>query len=388
MSPVSEKDRVARKKPTPGSAQKASALAPATAPEVVPAGYALALEQLKTRIRSAQLKAAVSINRELIQLYWDIGEHIVKRQEAESWGRSIVNKLAGNLQREFPGVAGFSSQNLWKMRAFFLAYTEDILILSQPVRELDGRSLPEPMRNLPWGHNTELIFKVKDPLQRLWYAQQTAEHGWSRAVLLHQIDTGAHECQGKAITNFARTLPEPRSELAREVLKDPYHFEFLALGPAAKEEDIRRGLLEHLRNFLIELGTGFAYVGTRYHLEVGGQDYYLDLLFYHLRLRSFIVVDLKLDEFEPEHAGKMNFYLSAVDDLLLHPEDRPSIGLILCRRKNRVIVEYSLRDTTKPMGVASYQLRRDALPEALRNNLPSVEQIENELERGGEEEGM
>jgi predicted nuclease of restriction endonuclease-like (RecB) superfamily len=244
---------------------------------------------------------------------------------------------------------------------------------------MDGISLPGPMACLPWGHNILLVEKLSYPLQRLWYAQQIIEHGWSRAVLLHQIDTGAHERQGKAITNFARTLPEPRSDLAREVLKDPYHFDFLALGPAVKEEDVRRGLLKHLRDFLIELGTGFAYVGTRYHLEVGGQDYYLDLLFYHLRLRSFIVVELKLDEFEPEHAGKMNFYLSAVDDLLLHPEDRPSIGLILCRRKNRVIVEYSLRDTTKPMGVASYQLRRDALPDPLRDSLPSVELIEAEL---------
>lgn len=246
----------------------------------MPAGYALALEQLKNRIRSAQLRAAVSVNRELIELYWDIGKQIVERQQTESWGRSVVDRLARDLQREFPGVSGFSSQNLWKMRVFFLAYTEEVRNLSQPVREFDGQNLPEPMRNLPWGHNTELIFKLKDPPQRLWYAQQTIEHGWSRAVLLHQIDTNAHERQGKAITNFERTLPEPRSDLAREVLKDPYHFDFLALGPAVKEEDIRRGLLEHLRDFLIELGTGFAYVGTRYHLEVGGQDYYLDLLFY------------------------------------------------------------------------------------------------------------
>jgi predicted nuclease of restriction endonuclease-like (RecB) superfamily len=276
-------------------------------------------------------------------------------------------------------MGGFSSSNVWRMRAFYLAYTQGIANLAQVVREMDGVNLPAPVACLPWGHNILLVEKLRDTHHRLWYAQQTIEHGWSRAVLLHQIDTGAHERQGKAITNFARTLPEPQSDLAREVLKDPYHFDFLALGPAIKEEDIRRGLLKHLRDFLIELGTGFAYVGTRYHLEVGGQDYYLDLLFYHLRLRSFIVVELKLDEFEPEHAGKMNFYLSAVDDLLLHPEDRPSIGLILCRRKNRVIVEYSLRDTTKPMGVASYQLRRNTLPDPLRDSLPSVELIEAEL---------
>lgn len=348
---------------------------------VLPAGYAQALDQLKARVRAAQLQASLSVNRELICLYWDIGKQIVERQKTEKWGKNVVDHLARDLQTEFAGVAGFSPQNLWKMRAFYLAYTEEVQNLSQAVREFDGKSLPEPMRVLPWGHNTELIFKVKDPAQRLWYALKTTEHGWSRAVLLHQIETGAHERQGQAVTNFARTLPPAQSDLAREVLKDPYHFDFLALGPAVKEEDIRRGLLQHLRDFLVELGTGFAYVGTRHHLEVGGQDFYLDLLFYHLRLRSFIVVELKLDEFEPEHAGKMNFYLSAVDDLLRHPEDHPSIGLILCRRKNRVIVEYSLRDTTRPMGVASYQLRRDALPEPLRDSLPSVEQIEAELGR-------
>ena len=301
---------MARKKPT---AHHTDETLPAPTPDapagLLPVGYTDALEQLKTRIRSAQLQAAVSVNQELIRLYWDIGKQIVQRQQAESWGRSIVSRLAQDLQKEFPGVTGFSLSNLWRMRSFYLAYTQEVVKLAQAVREMDGTSLPPPMACLPWGHNILLVEKLSDTHHRLWYAQQTILHGWSRAVLLHQIDTGAHQRQGKALTNFERTLPEPRSELARDVLKDPYHFGFLALGTAVKEEDIRRGLLEHLRDFLIELGTGFAYVGTRYHLEVGGQDYYLDLLFYHLRLRSFIVVELKLEEFEPEHAGKMNFYL-------------------------------------------------------------------------------
>ncbi|MFO0929629.1 MAG: PDDEXK nuclease domain-containing protein [Gemmataceae bacterium] len=370
---------MARKQTPPAKPARSTPSSPAGG--VLPAGYAQALDQLKARVRAAQLQASLSVNRELICLYWDIGKQVVERQKAEKWGSAVIDRLGRDLQQAFPGVVGFSRQNLWYMRSFYLAWTEEVMKLQQPVGELDGASLPAAVAAIPWGHNIQLLSKLQDPAQRLWYALKTTEHGWSRAVLLHQIETGAHERQGQAITNFDRTLPPAQSDLAREVLKDPYHFDFLALGPAVKEEDIRRGLLQHLRDFLVELGTGFAYVGTRHHLEVGGQDFYLDLLFYHLRLRSFIVVELKLDEFEPEHAGKMNFYLSAVDDLVRHPEDRPSIGLILCRRKNRVVVEYSLRDTTKPMGVASYQLRRDALPAPLRDNLPSVEQIETELGR-------
>lgn len=379
---------MARKKPPAGSPEKREQPGSAAPRDLIPSGYAHALELVKARIRAAQLQASLSVNRELVRLYWDIGKQIVERQTNEKWGSAVIERLGRDLQAEFPGVAGFSRQNLWYMRSFYLAWTVDVKKLQQAVGGFDGVDLPDAVASIPWGHNIQLLSKLDDPLQRLWYARKTVEHGWSRAVLTHQIDTAAHERQGKAITNFERTLPPQQSDLARDVLKDPYHFDFLSLGPAVKEEDIRRGLLAHLRDFLIELGTGFAYVGTRYHLEVGGQDYYLDLLFYHLRLRSYIVVELKLEAFEPEHAGKMNFYLSAVDDLLRHPEDRASIGLILCRRKNRVVVEYSLRDSSKPMGVASYQLLRDSLPEPLRDSLPSVEQIEAELERAPEVEGQ
>jgi predicted nuclease of restriction endonuclease-like (RecB) superfamily len=230
------------------------------------------------------------------------------------------------------------------MRAFYLAYTADVRDLAQPVRELDGFTLPPAVAQIPWGHNIVLLQKLGDPLTRLWYAHMTTQQGWSRGVLAMQIEAEAHRRHRKALTNFAATLPPPQSDLARDLLKDPYNFDFLTLAQDAQEKHLQAGLLEHLREFLIELGVGFAFVGSSYHLEVGGKDYFLDLLFYHLRLRAFVVIDLKVKEFEPEYLGKMNFYLSAVDAQLRNPEDRPSIGLILCPVKNSVVVEYALRD--------------------------------------------
>lgn len=347
----------------------------------LPRDYAALLEDIKGRIRAAQLKAAVTVNREMIALYWDIGRSIVERQQREGWGKGVVNRLAKDLQKEFPGVSGFSLQNLWYMRSFYLAWTDEVKVLQQPVGGLDGEHLPQVVASIPWGHNLQLLAKVKDPLERLWYAGKTVEQGWSRSVLVHQIESGLFQRQGEAQTNFARTLPPSQSDLAHQTLKDPYTFNFLTLAENAAERDLQRGLLDHLRHFLIELGVGFAFVGSRYHLEVAGKDYYLDLLFYHLHLRCFVVIELKVQEFEPEHADKMNFYLSVVDDLLKHPSDQPSIGLILCKDKDRVIVEYALRDTSKPMGVATYLLRRDALPEELRQGLPSIERLETELQR-------
>jgi len=373
-------------KPAPLPSHAEASLEPLARGEHLPVGYPGLLEDLKTRIRSAQLKAAVSVNRELITLYWQIGQAIVERQRAEGWGKAIIERLARDLRAAFPGVSGFSPQNLWYMRSFYLAWTEEVAKLQQPVGVLDGIHLPEAAAGIPWGHNLQLFSKLDNPVVRLWYARKCVEHGWSRAVLVHQIESGAYKRQGQALTNFERTLPAPQSDLAREVLKDPYNFGFLTLAEDAKELELQRGLLQHLRDFLIELGVGFAFVGSRYPLIVGGEEYYLDLLFYHLRLRSFIVIELKVDKFEPEHAGKLNFYLSAVDDLLRHPTDQPSIGLILCKEKNRVIVEYALRDTNKPMGVASYEVQRGVLPEGLRECLPSIERIEDELRHVAEGE--
>ncbi len=344
----------------------------------LPAGYPALLDELKQRIRAMQLKAAVSVNRELIALYWHIGESIAERQRVEGWGKTVVQRLAADLQREFPGISGFSPSNIWRMRAFYLAWTEGASRLAQPVRELDFAPPPPEVTGIPWGHNVCLVETVKDPTVRLWYARQTVEHGWSRAVLVHQMESDLFKRQGKAVTNFQATLPPPQSDLAQQVLKDPYNFDFLTLAAGARERELEQGLLAHLRKFLLELGAGFAFVGEQHHLEVGGEAFYLDLLFYHLRLRCFVVIDLKMEPFKPEFAGKMNFYLSAVDDLLRHEDDQPSIGLILCKEKNRLVVEYALRDTQKPIGVSAYRITQ-RLPVRLKGSLPTVEQLEAEL---------
>jgi len=360
----------------------------------LPSGYAKFLEDVKSRIRTAQVKAALSVNRELIQLYWSIGRDIVERQRAEGWGAAVIDRLAADIQREFPGLAGFSRGNIYRMRAFYLAYRRTSTnvaqaarqkgrkIISQPARQTDASAPPEPIASLPWFHNVVLLESLKDPHQRFWYARQTIEHGWSRAVLVHWIESDLYSRQGKAVTNFPATLPPAQSDLAAEVVKDPYSFDFLTLGPEAAERQLEGALLDHIRKFLLELGAGFAFVGQQVHLEVGGEDFYIDLLFYHLRLRCFIVIDLKAKPFKPEYAGKMNFYLSAVDDLLRHPDDKPSIGLILCKTRNTIVAEYALRDLAKPVGVARYVTRLvEKLPARLKGALPAPRDIEAELRK-------
>jgi len=347
----------------------------------LPASYGELLDELKQRIRTARVKAALSVNRELITLHWDIGRLIVTRQREEGWGRSVVERLSRDLRFEFPDLKGYSPQNLWNMRAFYLAWTEEVEELQQTVGEMDGENLPQIVGEIPWGHSLQLISKLEHPLERLWYAQQTIEHGWSRAVLVHQIESALYHRQGKTLTNFERALPAPQSDLARELVKDPYNLEFLGIADEVSERELERSLLDHLKDFLLELGKGFAFVGSQYHMEVGEQDYYLDLLFYNYILRAFVVIDLKVEAFQPEFAGKMNFYLNAVDELLRHPDDQPPIGLILCKERNRVTVEFSLRGMTQPMGVSEYQL----LPKNVRDALPTPEQLEAELEKADKE---
>lgn len=377
---------------------------------LLPAAYAPLLADLKARVRTAQVKAAVSVNRELILLYWHIGREILRAQKAEGWGTKVVQRLAKDLADEFPEMGGFSARNLDYMLAFAEAWSPvEILqqpvaqlgtgkvvtraratpgaILQQPVAKLVSQTVtpfdgpPEPLSLLPWSTNLILLHKLKDPSTRLWYARKTLENGWSRAVLTVQIESRLHERSGKAITNFERTLPPAQSDMAREVLKDPYMFDFLALGEDAHERDLERGLVEHVQKLLLEMGAGFAFVGRQVPLEVGDEDFYLDLLFYHLRLRCFVVVDLKMKPFEPEFAGKMNFYLSAVDDQMRHEHDAPTIGLLLCKdAKNKLKVEYALRDVKKPIGVAEWQTRLvESLPKNLRGALPSIADIEREL---------
>jgi len=377
---------------------------------VFPGGYAPLLADLKARVRTAQVKAALSVNRELVLLYWHIGREILQAQKAEGWGTKVVQRLAKDLAAEFPEMKGFSAPNLHRMLGFYAALDPfqivqppvaqlagPILsqpvtksrkagsgraatpILSQPVIKLD--SPPEPLALLPWSTNLILLHKLKEPATRLWYARKTLEHGWSRAVLTVQIETRLHERSGKAITNFDRTLPPAQSDLAREALKDPYTFDFLSLGEAAQERDLERGLVQHIQQFLVELGAGFSFVGRQVRIEVGGDEYALDLLFYHLRLRCFVVVDLKMKPFEPEFAGKTNFYLSAVDDQMRHPDDAPTIGLLLCKdSRNKLKIEYALRDVKKPIGVAEWQMRLvESLPKKLRGSLPTVKELEREL---------
>ena len=358
-------------------------------------GYASLLTDIKIRVKAAQLRAAVTVNRELIQLYWDIGRVIVTAQETKGYGKQVVERLASDLQKEFPGMAGFSPQNIWFMRSFYLAWSamspklsqavreSKAAILSQPVRESSPPAPPAPISELPWGHNRLLLSKLDKPAIRLWYAHKTVQHGWSRAVLTHYIETQLHKREGKAVTNFKHTLPPAQSDLAEQTLKDPYNFDFLTLRSDAHERDLEQGLLEHIQRFLLELGVGFAFVGRQYHLEVSGQDYYLDLLFYHLRLRCYVVIDLKMKAFEPEFAGKMNFYLSAVDDQLRHADDQPSIGLLLCKERDHLTVEYALRDLKKPIGVAQWQTKLvESLPKNLKGNLPTVAEIDAELDLG------
>jgi len=329
-------------------------------------GYDDFLSELKTRISHAQLRAAVAVNKELVLLYWQIGRDILHRQQQQGWGAKVINRLATDLQQAFPEIKGFSLRNLKYMRAFAQAYPDE-----QFVQQL--------VAQIPWGHNVRILDTVKDSVEREWYIKQTIQYGWSRNVLVHQIESQLYHRQGKAITNFDRTLPKPQSELAQQLLKDPYSFDFLNLGEEILERDLERALINHIRDFLLELGVGFAFVGSQYHLEVGGEDFYIDLLFYHLRLRCYVVIDLKIEEFKPEFSGKMNFYVSAVDDLLRHPDDQPTIGIILCKSKNKVIAEYSLRDMNKPIAVSVYQLRNN-LPKGLQGNLPTIEQLEAELE--------
>lgn len=323
------------------------------------------LHSLKERIHQAQVRAVLAANRELILLYWQIGREILERQTDQGWGSKVIDRLAQDLRREFPDIKGFSPRNLRYMRAFAEAYR-------------DGEIVQQVVANLPWGHNVRLLDALNSSEERLWYARQAIAHGWSRNVLLLQIDQQLYQHQGAAVTNFERTLPRSQSDLAQNLIKDPYNFDFLNLTADVQERDLEQALVDHIRNFLLELGVGFAFVGSHYHLEVGGEDFHLDLLFYHLHLRCFVVIDLQMGDFRPEYSGTMNFYVSAVDDLLRHDHDQPTIGMILCKSKNKTIAEYALRDVQKPIGISTHRLASE-LPDDLKTQLPTVEVLQKEL---------
>ena len=364
--------------------------------------YGELLGEIKGRIRQGQVKAALSINTEMILLYGDVGKMIHDRQQQEGWGTGVIPRLSRDIRNELPELKGFSERNIGRMIAFFRNYSTDTDFLPQPVAKLETpvesqaaitqnaypRIVQELLAQIPWGHNVLLMEKLKDLPIRLWYARQIIDQGWSRDTLTAMIKGQAHTRQDTAVTNFASRLPASQSELAEQLLKAPYLFDFLTLEEPFHERELETGLVRHLEKFLLELGRGFAFVGRQYPLSVGEDDFYIDLLFYHLKLRAFVVIELKRGRFRPEYAGKMNFYCSIVDDKLWHETDQPTIGLILCQTKDRLIAEYALRDINKPIGVADYELTH-ALPDNLKSSLLSIEEIEaelqSELERGADE---
>ena len=349
--------------------QKKTKAAPVSAPK----GYSVFLEELKKRIHSAQIKAAIRVNEELIRLYWGIGKDIAERQENDGWGTQVIERLGKDLQSAFPGVKGFSRTNLFRMRAFYLAYEK----VPQAVGQLDTL----PIFTIPWGHNAILIERLDNTDVRLWYAHKAIENGWSRSMLENWIRSNLHSRQGKAVTNFHAILPKPDSDLANQSTKDPYIFDFLTLSDDAKEKDIEQALVDKVQQFLIELGKGYAFVGRQVPLRMDDADYYIDLLFYNYKLHCFVVVELKNTAFKPEYAGKMGFYLAAVDNCLKEESHNRTIGIILCQYKNTITVEYALKYNTSPIGVSSYVTElTEKLPKNLKSSLPTIEEIEAELE--------
>lgn len=332
-----------------------------------PAGYADWLAELKTRIHRAQQRAARAVNHELVLLYWQIGSDIVARQHAQGWGAKVIERLAHDLRTAFPDMQGLSPRNLKYMRAFAEAWP-------------DAEFVQAVLAQLPWYHQLALLDKLSNAQARRWYAAKAIEHNWSRNVLVMQIETRLHERSGSAITNFDVSLPKPQSDLARESLKDPYCFDFLGLTAEAQEREVERALVDHVTQFLLELGAGFAFVGRQVLLDVGGDEFLIDLLFYHLKLRCYVVIELKGGKFKPEHLGQLGFYMTAVDRQVKHELDNPTIGLLLCKSKNKVVAEYALGDKSQPMGIAEYKLI-ESLPDPLKTNLPSIEQIEQELQK-------
>ena len=341
--------------------------------------YRALITDLKTRIQAAQIKAAVAVSSQLIALYWDIGKLIAEKQRVSDWGDAVIDQIARDLSCEFQNMKGFSRANLYRMKRFYAFYAGEF-VQKAVAQTPDGEFVAQLVRQIPWGHNVLIFEKIKEREKALWYVQKTLENGWSRNALEFQIDNRLYERQATLprIDNFAERLPAPQSDLARATFKDPYLFDFLDVGEEAHERELETALVERITRFMLELGKGFAFVGRQYHLEVGGEDFYLDLLFYHVRLHCYVALELKTGPFKPEYAGKLNFYLTALDEQVKLPEDQPSIGLMLCKHRNNLVAEYALRDLGKPIGIARYALA-GALPEALKASLPTVEEVEAEL---------
>lgn len=334
------------------------------------AEYRTFIKEIKQKVREAQIKASVKVNTTLLEFYWELGREIIARQKDTEWGSGFLQHLSKDLMHEFPDMKGFSKRNLERIRQWYLFYSEEHIIATQVVSQLV---------QVPWSHNLVILQKSRHKTEALFYIQKTIENSWSRSVLIHQVESKLYERNGKALTNFEKTLPKPQSDLANEMIKDPYHFDFLTLREPYKEKELEQGLLDNITSFLLELGQGFALVGKQKQLTVGTREFYLDLLFYHTQMHCYVVVELKTTDFEPEYAGKLNFYIKAVDEQIKTERDEPTIGILLCKSKDKVVVEYALSDIYKPIGVSEYQLTH-ILTEELKSTLPSVEEIETELE--------
>ncbi len=339
--------------------------------------YKVWLGELKQKFQQTQLKAAVQVNANLLEFYWGLGKDIVDKQANATWGDGFLKQLSHDLMREFPDVKGFSLRNMAFIRQWYLFWNQESVIVKQPVSQL-SQQLVDQLTQIPWGHNLKIIAKCKNRTEALYYVQQTQVHGWSRSVLTHQIESGLWQRDGKAVNNFAATLPAIQSDLAQQTLKDPYVFDFLTLSNDYTERELEQNLVKHITAFLLELGAGFAYVGKQVPLQVGERAFFLDLLFYHIHLHCYVVIELKTTDFEPEYAGKLNFYLKAVDEILRQDGDAATIGMLLCKGQDKMVAEYALSDINKPIGVSAYQLTQ-SLPENLQSQLPSIEDIEQEL---------
>ena len=335
--------------------------------------YKKLLSELKEKVRSSQLKAAIKVNYELLDLYWTLGENIVKNQEQYSWGDAFIKYLAKDLQKEFPDMKGFSETNIKYIRRWYLFYIKGL----QPVAQFDERVIKQ-IKQIPWGHNQRIINKCKTIDEALYYVNKTIENGWSRHVLIHQIESGLYGREGKSITNFDKRLPALQSDLARQTLKDPYNFDFLTIREGYDERELQKELIDKISDFLLELGEGFAYIGKEYHININGDDFYIDLLFYNLKLHSYIVIELKAEKFKPEHLGQLNFYVTAVNRELKTDRDNATIGLLICKDKNDVVCEYSLEQISQPIGISKYEITK-LLEAEYKNSLPSIEEIEKKI---------
>jgi len=329
--------------------------------------YVSFLKEIKNKIKTTQIKAAVKVNEELLRLYWDIAKMIVDKQKEAKWGDGIIEKISSDLKKEFPNMKGFSVTNIKYMRKWYLFWSKSPQVVDEIFR-------------IPWGHNREIITKCKNIDEALFYVKKTIENGYSRAVLIHQIESNLYGRSNKAINNFDKQLPAIQSDLAKEQLKDPYCFDFLSLSEKYNEKELEDALMDNLTKFLLELGSGFAFVGRQYRLEVGGEEFFIDLLFYHIKLKCYVVIELKTTRFKPEFSGKLNFYITAIDNILKDKNDNPTIGILICKSKNDTVVEYALKNIQTPMSVSEYKLSKE-LPNELKNALPSIEEIEKELEK-------